>query len=67
MPQTRGLGRHIYRRLEGHIGDHIDSVIQYVATMHAHEHAFSYTAYTLHDRAATHAYIAIGIMTHATD
>ena len=47
MPQTR--------RLEGHIGDHIDSVMQYVATMHAHEHAFSYTAHTLHDRAGTHA------------
>ena len=23
--------------------------------MHAHEHAFSYTPYTLHDRAGTHA------------
>ena len=23
--------------------------------MHAYEHAFSYTAYTLHDRAGTHA------------
>ena len=33
-----GLGRH--RRLDGHIGDHIDSVMRSVATMHAHEHAF---------------------------
>ena len=27
--------------------------------MHAHERAFSYTAYTLHDRAGTHASIYI--------
>ena len=55
MPQTRRLGRHI--GLCRHIGDHIDSVIRYVAIMHAHEHAFGYTAYTLHDRAGTHASI----------